>query len=143
MQRADESLDVGLEPGDLLGVGSPQFLELTDLPAQALFAVRCATPCNLAVHHRTDILLYEDAGPTPTASRDQLRRAGDEMKRAATTYRAVAQPLSRRPASAAARREDQQLIVRALADEPEKASAAARLTPLPAPVAQPTAHTRR
>ncbi|ALO97720.1 hypothetical protein SHL15_6688 [Streptomyces hygroscopicus subsp. limoneus] len=102
-----------------------------------------ATLCNLAIHHRTEILLYEDADPTPSASRDQLRRAGDEMKRAATTYRDVAQRLSRRLASAAARSEEQQLIARALADEPEKAGAAVRPTPLPAPAAQPTAHTRR
>ncbi|MER6566956.1 hypothetical protein ABT288_12355 [Streptomyces sp. NPDC001093] len=102
-----------------------------------------ATLCNLAIHLRTEILLYEDADPTPAASRDQLRRAGDEMKRAATTYRAVAQQLSRRLASAAARSEDQQLIAHALADVPERASAAPRPTPLPAPVAQPTAHIRR
>ncbi len=45
-----------------------------------------ATLCNLAIHHRTDILLYEDADSTPATSRDQLRRAGVEMQRAATTY---------------------------------------------------------
>ncbi|WP_333744653.1 hypothetical protein [Streptomyces ardesiacus] len=33
-----------------------------------------ATLCNLAIHHRTEILLYEDADPTPATSRDQLRR---------------------------------------------------------------------
>ncbi|CAL9417153.1 hypothetical protein [Streptomyces sp. enrichment culture] len=84
-----------------------------------------ATLCNLAIHHRTEILLYEDADPTPAASRDQLRRAGDELERAATTYRAVAQRLSRRLASTAAQREDQQLIEQALAGQPKPASAAA------------------
>ncbi|MFC9856260.1 MULTISPECIES: hypothetical protein [unclassified Streptomyces] len=58
-----------------------------------------ATLCNLAIHHRTEIYLYEDADPTPVTSADQLRRADDEMQRAATTYRAVAQQLSRRLAS--------------------------------------------
>ena len=58
-----------------------------------------ATLCNLAIHHRTEIYLYKDADPTPATSADQLRRAGDEMQRAATTYRAVAQQLSRRLAS--------------------------------------------
>ncbi|MFJ6574065.1 hypothetical protein ACIQNU_42385 [Streptomyces sp. NPDC091292] len=58
-----------------------------------------ATLCNLAIHHRTEIYLYEDADPTPATSADQLRRAEDEMQRAATTYRAVAQQFSRRLAS--------------------------------------------
>jgi hypothetical protein len=39
VQGADEGFDVGLEPGDLLRVGSPEFLEAADLLAQALFAV--------------------------------------------------------------------------------------------------------
>ncbi|MCX4531071.1 hypothetical protein [Streptomyces sp. NBC_01669] len=58
-----------------------------------------ATLCNLAIHHRTEIYVYEDADRTPATSADQLRRAGDEMQRAATTYRFVAQQLSRRLAS--------------------------------------------
>ncbi|MFB8749141.1 hypothetical protein [Streptomyces parvulus] len=58
-----------------------------------------ATLCNLAIHHRTEIYLYEDADPTPATSADQLRRAEAEMQRAATTYRTVAQQLSRRLAS--------------------------------------------
>lgn len=58
-----------------------------------------ATLCNFAIHHRTEVYLYEDADPTPATSADQLRRAEDEMQRAATTYRAVAQQLSRRLAS--------------------------------------------
>ncbi|WP_227026010.1 hypothetical protein [Streptomyces fodineus] len=97
-----------------------------------------ATLCNPAIHHRTEILLYEDADPTPAASRDQLPRAGDEMKRAATTYRAVAQQLSRRLASVAARNEDQQLIAHALADEPERASAGIAGSPACAGPGPPT-----
>ncbi|MFF8779539.1 hypothetical protein ACF07W_19935 [Streptomyces sp. NPDC015140] len=55
--------------------------------------------CNLAIHHRTEIYLDEDADPTPATSADQLHRAERELQRAATTYRAVAQQLSRRLAS--------------------------------------------
>ncbi|ULR48489.1 hypothetical protein [Streptomyces deccanensis] len=65
-----------------------------------------ATLCNLAIHHRTEIYLYEDADPAPATSDqrpatsdDQLRRTGDEVQPAATTYRAAAQQLSRRLAS--------------------------------------------
>ncbi|MER5851301.1 hypothetical protein ABT126_30840 [Streptomyces sp. NPDC002012] len=84
-----------------------------------------ATLCNLAIRHRTEVLLYDDADPTPAASRDQLRRASDEMQQAAATYRAVAVRLSRRLASAAAPRQGQH----AMADGstvtlPEPASAA-------------------
>ncbi|MGW4671456.1 hypothetical protein [Streptomyces sp. NPDC004324] len=64
-----------------------------------------ATLCNLAIHHRTEIYLYEDADPTPATSADQLRRAEDEMQRAATTFRAVAQQLSRHLASFTTRTE--------------------------------------
>ncbi|MFD4786531.1 hypothetical protein ACFWN1_05510 [Streptomyces sp. NPDC058459] len=64
-----------------------------------------ATLCNLAIHHRTEICLYEDADPTPATSAEQLRRAEDEMQRAATTYRAVAQQLFRRLASSTTRPE--------------------------------------
>ncbi|GAA3501056.1 hypothetical protein GCM10019016_081630 [Streptomyces prasinosporus] len=80
-----------------------------------------ATLCNLAIHHRTEILLYEDADPTPATSRDQLRRAGVEMQQAATTYRAVARRLSRRLASFSARAEDRQLIAEAQRPSPQKA----------------------
>ncbi|MFK0121154.1 hypothetical protein [Streptomyces sp. NPDC090994] len=99
-----------------------------------------ATLCNLAIHHRTEILLYEDADSTAASSRDQLRRAGDELDRAATTYRAVAQRLSRRLASAAAQREDQQLIALATAGEPNSASTGTRSLALSDPVG--TASTR-
>ncbi|MFD8613775.1 hypothetical protein [Streptomyces sp. NPDC059631] len=54
-----------------------------------------AALCNLAVHHRTEIYLYEDADPTPASSSDQLRRASAEMQRAAIAYRAVSQHVSR------------------------------------------------
>ncbi|MER7932928.1 MULTISPECIES: hypothetical protein [unclassified Streptomyces] len=60
-----------------------------------------ATLCNLAIHHRTEVYLHENADHTPATSRDQLRRAGEEMQRAAATYRTVAQQLSRRLASVA------------------------------------------
>ncbi|MEU9290284.1 hypothetical protein AB0D57_38020 [Streptomyces sp. NPDC048275] len=105
-----------------------------------------ATLCNLAIHHRTECLLYEDADPTPKTSRGQLRRAGDEMQRAATTYRALARLLSRRLASASSRAEDQQLIAHALANGSEKASAAASTPVYPAPPRpepKPFIHTRR
>ncbi|MBT3152379.1 hypothetical protein HTV45_16085 [Streptomyces sp. CHD11] len=90
-----------------------------------------ATLCNLAIHHRTEILLYEDADSTPATSRDQLRRAGVEMQRAATTYRAVARGLSRRLASFSARTEDRQLIAEAQGPSPQKAPSAP-----PAPAAR-------
>ncbi|MEU5951459.1 hypothetical protein [Streptomyces sp. NPDC047525] len=79
-----------------------------------------ATLCNLAVHHRTEILLYEDADSTPSTSRDQLRRAGDEMQRAARTYRTVAQRFSRHLAAFAARDEDRQLIADAHQRSPQQ-----------------------
>ncbi|MFH8293641.1 hypothetical protein [Streptomyces sp. NPDC018059] len=101
-----------------------------------------ATLCNLAIHHRTEILLHEDADPTPATSRDQLRRAGAELERAVTTYRTVAQQLSHRLASATARREDRQLIAHARTDEPAVASAAARNTPPAEPASRPAARRR-
>ncbi|MEV5878084.1 XF1762 family protein [Streptomyces sp. NPDC052101] len=99
-----------------------------------------ATLCNLAIHQRTEILLYEDADPTPAASRDQLRRAADEMKQAATTYRGLAQALSRRLAPAAARNEDQQLVASALTEHPEIATA--RTAPASAATLPPGTATR-
>jgi hypothetical protein len=42
VKRADEAFDVGFQAGDLLCVGSPKFLELADLLAQPLLAVRSA-----------------------------------------------------------------------------------------------------
>ncbi|MFF8981709.1 hypothetical protein ACF08A_33670 [Streptomyces cellulosae] len=135
MQCARQFHDLSVSQYAAMKGGEENLAHLAGACSQISLA---ATLCNLAIHHRTEILLYEDADPTPAASSDQLRRAGDEMKRAATTYRAVAQQLSRRLASAAARSEDHQLIAHALDDEPEKASAAARPTPVPpGPVAGP------
>ncbi|CAB71860.1 MULTISPECIES: hypothetical protein [Streptomyces] len=71
-----------------------------------------ATLCNFAIHHRTEILLYEDADPTPATSRDQLRRTSEELQRAAATYRTVSRRLSRRLASFSARAEDRRATYR-------------------------------
>nr|WP_260611762.1 hypothetical protein [Streptomyces sp. WAC04770] len=79
-----------------------------------------ATLCNLAVHHRTEILVYEDADATPATSRDQLRRAEEELQKAALCYRAVAQRLSRRLASLPAQAEDRQLIAEARQRVPQQ-----------------------
>lgn len=94
-----------------------------------------ATLCNLAIHHRTEILLYEDADSTPATSRDQLRRAGVEMQRAATTYRAVARRLSRRLASFSERAGDRQLISAAHQHSPQQAPSS------PVPAAHPRSAT--
>ncbi|WP_217130076.1 hypothetical protein [Streptomyces sp. AC558_RSS880] len=40
VQGADQRFDVVLQLGDLFGVGGPQFLQLSDLPAQPFLAVR-------------------------------------------------------------------------------------------------------
>ncbi|MEU9411688.1 hypothetical protein AB0E08_39155 [Streptomyces sp. NPDC048281] len=88
-----------------------------------------ATLCNLAIHHRTEILLSQDADSTPATSRDQLRRAGDEMRQAATTYRAVARQLSRRLASFSERAEYRQLISDARRHRPPQSPAT---SPVPA-----------
>ncbi|MCQ9185645.1 hypothetical protein KMT30_42785 [Streptomyces sp. IBSBF 2953] len=103
--------------------GHQSLAQLAGACAQVSLA---ATLCTLAINSRTEILLYEDADPTPAASRDHLRRATVEMDRAATTYRALAQRHSRRLASAAARSEDQQLIDRALAGPSAATPTAAR-----------------
>lgn len=122
--------------------GHPNLAQLVAACAQVSLA---ATLCTLAINSRTEILLYEDADPTPTAaSRDHLRRACDEMDHAATTYRALAQRLSRRLASAAARREDQQRINRALVGPGAITPAAARAAATaPGPAASSPAPKRR
>ncbi|WP_405928124.1 hypothetical protein OG554_05395 [Streptomyces griseus] len=81
---------------------------------------RAATLCNLAVHHRTEILVSEDADATPATSRDQLRRAERELQSTARCYRAVAQRLSRCLASSAAQAEDRQLIAEAHGHSPRQ-----------------------
>ncbi|WP_240678213.1 hypothetical protein [Streptomyces griseoviridis] len=98
--------------------GAENLVHLVGACAQISLA---ATLCNLAIHHRTEILLYQDADSTPSASRDQLRRAGVEMERAATTYGAVARRLSRRLASFSARAEDRRLISEAQGPRQQKA----------------------
>ncbi|MEU1293779.1 hypothetical protein ABZ439_15285 [Streptomyces sp. NPDC005840] len=97
--------------------GAENLVHLVGACAQISLA---ATLCNLAIHHRTETVLYEDADPTPATSRDQLRRAGDEMQQAATTYSIMARRLSRRLASFSARVEDRQLIAEALGPSPQK-----------------------
>ncbi|MEU9001245.1 hypothetical protein [Streptomyces sp. NPDC048551] len=93
--------------------GHQNLAELAEAGAQVAFA---ATMCTFAIHRRTEVLLYEDGDETPKASRDNLTSAAEELVRAAKTYRRQAQRLSRRLASTPDRREDQQLIVQALAD---------------------------
>ncbi|MFI1677394.1 hypothetical protein [Streptomyces sp. NPDC020607] len=88
--------ELSVSPYPAMDGGAESLAHLAGACAQISLA---ATLCNLAIHHRTEIYLYEDADPTPATSADQLRRASDEMQRAATTYRAVAQQLSRRLAS--------------------------------------------
>lgn len=73
-----------------------------------------ATLCTFAIHHRTEVLLYEVADETPAASRSTLAEATEELDRAAKAYGRLAQRLSYRLASFAARREDQQLIAQAV-----------------------------
>lgn len=103
-----------------------------------------ATLCTFAIHHRTEVLLYEDADETPAASRSTLAEATEELDRAAKTYRRQAQQLSYRLASFAARREDQQLIVQAVdspgALTPPKEHAAGLEDAGPSAVAAGTPH---
>lgn len=91
--------------------GHENLAELAEASAQVSLA---STLCTLAIHSRTEVLLYAGADETPEASRRNLQGAVEEMHRATTTYRRQAQRLSRRLASAAARRQDQHLIDRAL-----------------------------
>jgi hypothetical protein len=92
--------------------GRKNVARLTEACSQVSLA---SALCTIAISSRTENLLYSSADPTPSTSRNHLRRACVEMDRAATTYQALAQRLSRRLASAAARNEDQQLIDRSLA----------------------------
>ncbi|MCX5275355.1 MULTISPECIES: hypothetical protein [Streptomyces] len=90
--------------------GHQNLAELVEATTQISLA---ATLCTLATHDRTEVLLYEGADETPAASRTRLTQATEELDRAATTYRRLAQRLSYRLASFPARREDEQLIARA------------------------------
>lgn len=122
--------------------GHENLAELAEVSAQVSLA---AAMCTLAIHTRTEVLLYEDADESPQASRRVLNDAAERMDASAKAYRRLAHRLSRRLASAAAQREDQQLIDRALAGPAATAasSAAARaaaITPcpvLPGPTAVP------
>ncbi|MFE0379170.1 hypothetical protein ACFW1M_27125 [Streptomyces inhibens] len=91
--------------------GHENLAELAEASAQVSLA---AAMCTLATRIRTEVLLYEDADETPEASRRVLNDAAERMAASAKAYRALAQRLSRRLASAAVQREDQQLIDRAL-----------------------------
>ncbi|WP_405421538.1 hypothetical protein [Streptomyces erythrochromogenes] len=90
--------------------GHENLAELVEATTQISLA---ATLCTLAIHDRTEVLLYEGADETPAASRTRLAQATEEVDRAATTYQRVAHRLSYRLASFTARREDEQLITRA------------------------------
>ncbi|MFC9486001.1 hypothetical protein ACFTZM_07970 [Streptomyces hydrogenans] len=96
-----------------------------------------ASLCTYGITGRTDALLYEDGDRTADTSRRYLSEAVEELVRAAGTYRGLAQHLSRRLASTAARTEDQLLIDRATT---ERALTAAKG---PAAPAVPTASARR
>ncbi|MEU5833011.1 hypothetical protein ABZ820_04875 [Streptomyces diacarni] len=93
--------------------GHENLASLAEMSAQVSIA---ATMCTLAIHNRTEVLLYEDADETPEASRRALGEVTDRMELAAKAYRRLAQSLSRRLASTAAQREDQRLIDQALDD---------------------------
>ncbi|MEU1629225.1 hypothetical protein ABZ746_28700 [Streptomyces sp. NPDC020096] len=92
--------------------GHENLAELAQVSAQVSLA---ASMCTLAIHTRTEVLLYEDADETPEASRRILKDAAERMDVSAKAYRGLAQRLSRRLASAAAQRGDQRLIDQALA----------------------------
>ncbi|MFJ4338598.1 hypothetical protein [Streptomyces sp. NPDC088915] len=96
-----------------------------------------ASLCTYGITGRTDALLYEDGDRTAGTSRGYLSEAVEELARAANAYRGLAQHLSRRLASTAARAEDQPLIDRATA---EPAPMAAKVPTAPA---VPTARARR
>lgn len=135
--------------------GDENLAELVEASSQISLA---ATLCTLAIHHRTEVLLYEGADETPKTSRSTLNSAVEELDLAATTYRRQAQRLSYRLASFGARHEDEELISQALfnaAAHPAPANSAttpagrSASTPAPAttaipvpPASRPTSHTR-
>ncbi|WP_329309188.1 hypothetical protein [Streptomyces microflavus] len=89
---------------------------LAHLSEAALRISVAASLCTYGITGRTDALLYEDSDQTAGTSRRYLSEAIGELDQAAGTYRVLAQNLSRRLASAAARAEDQPLIARAAAE---------------------------
>ncbi|MFJ4967019.1 hypothetical protein ACIP6P_32005 [Streptomyces sp. NPDC088729] len=117
MRCTRQAHDLSISQYPAMKDGAENLAHLAGACAQISLA---ATLCNFAVHHRTEILAYEDADATPATSRDQLRRAGDELHTAAKCYRAVAQRLSRRLASSAAQAEDRQLITEARQRNPQQ-----------------------
>ncbi|MGX1853850.1 hypothetical protein [Streptomyces sp. NPDC055299] len=121
--------------------GHENLAELAAASAQVSLA---AAMCTLAIHTRTEVLLYEDADETPEASRRVLNDAAERMDASAKAYRALAQRLSRRLASAAAQREDQQLIGHALVapgvtTTPSAAAPPAASAPCPSPATRAVA----
>ncbi|MFG3348649.1 hypothetical protein ACGF1Z_26765 [Streptomyces sp. NPDC048018] len=86
---------------------------LAHLSEAALRISVAASLCTYGITGRTDALIYEDGDRTAGTSRGYLAEAIGELDRAAGTYRVLAQNLSRRLASAAARAEDRLLIDRA------------------------------
>ncbi|MEU9155115.1 hypothetical protein AB0D59_32290 [Streptomyces sp. NPDC048417] len=126
MQCTRQLHDLSVSQYPAMKGGADNLARLAGACAQISLA---ATLCHLAIHHRTEILLSQDADSTHATSRDQLRRAGDEMRRAATTYRAVARQLARRLASFSERAEDRQLTCDARRHSPQQAPAT---SPVPA-----------
>ncbi|MER6516626.1 hypothetical protein ABT246_07115 [Streptomyces sp. NPDC001553] len=119
--------------------GHENLAELIEATTQISLA---ATLCTLAIHRRTEVLLYDGADETPAASRSRLSEATEELDRAAKTYRRLAQRLSYRLASFAARREDQQLIAQAagspsVTTTPKEHAARSEVLGPPAGVAAP------
>ena len=115
--------------------GDENLAELAEASAQVGLA---AAMCTLAIHTRTEVLLYEDADVTPKASQRVLADAAERMDASARSYRRLTQRLSRRLASPAANREDQQLIDHALVGPgvtttPSAAVRTATNTPVPSP----------
>ncbi|MGW6393093.1 hypothetical protein ACWFR1_21870 [Streptomyces sp. NPDC055103] len=85
--------------------------------AEATLRISIASSlCAFGITGRTDALLYEDSDETPETSRGHLAKAVTNLGTATGTYRVLAQNLSRRLASTAARAEDQPRIDRALAN---------------------------
>ncbi|MEU8678007.1 hypothetical protein [Streptomyces sp. NPDC048560] len=110
MQCTQQALTLSTSQYAAMKDGHENLAELVEATTQISLA---ATLCTLAIHRRTEVLLYDDADETPAASRSRLSEATEELDRAAKTYHRLAQRLSHRLASFAARREDQQLIARA------------------------------
>lgn len=107
MQCTQQALTLSTSQYAAMKGGHENLAELVEATTQISLA---ATLCTLAIHGRTEVLLYEDADETPAASRSRLTEAAEELDRAAKTYRRLAQRLSYRLASVGAQREDQQLI---------------------------------